>query len=74
MSAKPLAAPLLMPVQCNPACSDVTLYCNLVSSTFWCHLDLDPDLVPLDPNSDLDRVALSKDKTANASAVQPNLL
>ena len=56
MSAKPLAAPLLMPVQCNPTCSDVTLYCNLVSSTFWCRLDLDLDLVPLDIDSDLDIV------------------
>ena len=53
MSAKPLAAPLLMPVQCNPTFSDVTL----------CHLDLDLDLVAFDLNSylDLDLVALDQD-------------
>ena len=47
MSAKPLAAPLLMPVQCNPTFSDVTLHCALVA------LDLDLDLVALDLDSDL---------------------
>ena len=50
MSAKPLAAPLLMPVQCNPTYSDVT--------AIYCHLDLDLDLVALDLDSDLDLAAL----------------